>query len=561
LLSALDTRVRQARDLANQRIEQLEPQRGREQASQIVREEIEKAYRDARQQEKQLWDAIPDDVTLQTQTVRDTYEGLRSDLPRAQRDDIPSVARRFLDQDSNEKLQPEDTVKELRGLYSKLGEAERAALANNENNTARIAANLREAILEDLGAAGGEGEVGTYIDAARDFSRRLHDRFTRGAVGRVRGYAREGGEQVPAELTLDRTAGKGGLAGKVETEQVLRGTGSEEQPSQQAVDNVREYLKNQFQGAAVRDGTVKPELARRFIRNNREQLDRFDGLRRQMEQAAQERDTADALAQRLGARRDRLQSPSKSYTEQFLGAPVEREIEQVLKARNPRRAAQTLRNAVTKDESGQALRGLKSGFVDYLMRRAGTKEFDEQGERLISGGALKNQLSDPRVRNAMDAVFTRDEMNRFRTIADELGKVEASRRNLPNVGPAVMDDMPSRFVETIGRVLSARLGAAAGGSSMAGGLQSAQIFSGRAKELIKNLTNNRAQQLIEQAVTGDRELYRMLLMDMQSPGKRRALNRRLNAWLASPAGSAFTAATEPSEERDQPQGSGQRQQR
>jgi hypothetical protein len=124
-----------------------------------------------------------------------------------------------------------------------------------------------------------------------------------------------------------------------------------------------------------------------------------------------------------------------------------------------------------------------------------------------------------------------------------------------------MDDMPSRFVETIGRVLSARLGAAAGGSSMAGGLQSAQIFSGRAKELIKNLTNNRAQQLIEQAVTGDRELYRMLLMDMQSPGKRRALNRRLNAWLASPAGSAFTAATEPSEERDQPQGSGQRQQR
>src|SRR5690606_1787240 len=148
------------------------------------------------------------------------YRGLVADLPRAQRDDIPEAARRFLG-GGNESFGSEESVKEVHGLYSALREEARNSRAGDTRNLnrARLADDMADALLEDMQSIEAASQP---LREAIDFSRHLNERFSRGSVGRVLGNERTGGDRVADIQTLDATVGRPGRSGAVGYDELAR---------------------------------------------------------------------------------------------------------------------------------------------------------------------------------------------------------------------------------------------------------------------------------------------------------------------------------------------------
>lgn len=543
-IGLLDTRLQQAGEMAQQRIARLSPERARSEASVIVREELEKALADARQQEDALWLGIPQDTEIPTDNLTATFEQLRGTLPIAQQEDMPAIAQRLLGGATQDEAagimrrafpgqnRPSDQLglvaplSELQGLRSKLLEEARKARKAGDRNKARLAGNLADAILADLDSfavQSGDEMLAAQYQAARDFTRRLNETFRQGAIGRTLGFAREGGSAVPAEETLARTIGRGGEGGAQAAREIGRAAGAEDlgvDPARAAGVRLgaEDYLRSQFSDAAVRNGQLDPSAGQRFMTANAEVLDQFPALRQQMADAIQAQRLSDeTVAAQQGRRTGLLANrpvgdPTEDAISRVLNAPITAEIDALVKSRNPAEAARSLRTAAQADATGEAVRGLKSGLVDYVNANAAA-------------------LANPRFRAAAEQIFTPAEMQRFDQIAEELGKVQAALANRVSAGQ-VIDDVPNRIIDFIGRTIGARYGAQAGAGTSGASLVTAQFFSQRVRSALQRLTNDQASALITRAVTEDPELLKALLLRLDTPSNQRFVNRRLEAWLA-----------------------------
>lgn len=523
VLGALDARMKMAQRTAEERIEQAAPQMERGEPARIVREEVESALADARKQENALWRQVPEDATVSTQPLRQAYEQLVANTPRTQRDDIPSEIKRFLDPESNERLAEEESLAELQGLRSSLLSTARQARASGDRNTARIAENMANETLENMQQA---DEAGEAIDTARAFSRLLNEKFRQGEIGRVLGTAREGDPRVPEELTLEQTVGRGGERGAVAEQQLVRAV---ENAPEEARKGIADYLRQRFVDAAVDDGKVSPQKARRFVQQNERILDRYPDLKRAFSSAEEGQKVADRVTQTAIRLKKNLQTPSKSYTSRYLSGDVDDEIETLFKARNPTAMARELKRQVSKDDSGQALSGLKGAVLDNLTRRART--VDPEGYEWLRGSALRDALGDKRSQQALKTVFSDTEYKRLQRIASELSRMEQARGRLPSVGGPI-EDLPNSILSTMAQVIGAQAGRQVAEKTGGGTVQTPGIFAGRLKGFLERMTSDRAEQLIRDAVR-DEDLFRALLAGPEKPPKK--ATRKLNAWMLGPA--------------------------
>jgi hypothetical protein len=368
---------------------------------------------------------------------------------------------------------------------------------NDQNkNRARIANDIADAILEDLGAVGANSPAGKAINEARAFSRALHETFDQGAVGRILKRTIDGDETIAPETALARTVGRGGAAAVADDAGLRRAT-------PEAAEEVSEYLRGRFvDGAFNADGTFSPRRAQEWMRSNRELLAQYPTLRQEFGRALQSRQSADAFAARAEARVKAVEA--SSATSRFSSGQEADALSSILSADNPIRAARLVANAAAKDQSGRALAGVKGSFSDFLIGKAGTPEG-------LSGPKLVALLGDPRLASAMRQVFSDDEFKRLQWVARELAKVDGKAQD---VG-ALMDSPANKLVDYAVRIVAARTGGQMGGGTMGGSLQTANIVTNRAREMLRGLTNDKARQLLMDAIE-DPKLYRMLLMDPRS---------------------------------------------
>jgi hypothetical protein len=527
LASLLDQRVLQAEEAAKARLAKLEPQQRASQAAAIARAELEAALRATRNQERQLWNAIPGDVMVPTDNARATYERIIQSLPKAQADDMAEKARQFLGEiTGNQAFKDQEPFKEAHGLYSALRQEAREARAAKQFNRARIADEIADSILEDIGSrADDASDIGRLFRDARDFSRALNERFNRGSIGRILGRERDGGEAVAPELTLDRTIGQQGLKAAVSADDMRNAIGD----SPDAESAMRDYLRRRFQDYVVRDGKIEPSRAQAFVRQNDELLDRFPDLKREMQAGEAAQIGAERTTRTAGERAKRLRDPKRSRTAEFLKADPEKAIETAIKNRSPREAARNLRQLTRKDQSGEALAGLKGAFLDYLIRQSRTGQIDEAGEAILSGRRAQRLLNEPRVRAVATELLTTDEFKRAQRIVQEFRHLETSQGRLPDVGEP-MQDLPNTILSYVGRVMAARAGARAGAGSSGASLLTAHFASKRMKEFLERFTNDHAEALIRDAIQ-DKELFQTLLRGVDSPRNARNVERRMIEWL------------------------------
>ncbi|MCA0943388.1 hypothetical protein LCM08_00525 [Salipiger pacificus] len=473
-------------------------------------------------EEQRLWDAVPREATVTTARTRDAAARIAKETPRAQQGDIPRVARDLLLGEQG--FGAEETVAEMHGLYSELRRVARSAMAGNDQNRnlARISNELADSILHDLGAIDASSEIGRTINEARAYSAALHETFDRGAVGRLMKKTLEGDTAIDPELSLRRTVGRGGTEASVASRQI-------ETAAPDARAYVEDYLKGQFQRSAVSaTGEFNAASAHRFMRDNAELLQRYPDLRRDIFDAVKERTDADTFARRIEGRIAALQNARRSAGAALLDGSPEKAIRAFTEAKNPVSAARRIVNEARKDETGEAMAGLKALLSDHLIAKSG-----------LRGQGLEDALNAPKSRAALRQIFSSAELGRMRRIAAELRKLDAAGEAAPSIGGSLSGAKANKLIEYLARVAAARQGAQIGGGG-GGSLQTAQMASSRMKELLGRLSSDRASQILADAVE-DPALFRALLSDAASPSLEGRALPKLVPYLAGVGGAAITS--------------------
>lgn len=485
---------------ADARVKRKPARRDETQNSQIVAEEIRTAETNAKAEEKQLWDAVPSDTRVNYAGAKAVAQELIESTPWAQEGDIPGVLRRFSE------IEGFQTVAEMHGLYSELRRVARSAMAGNDQNRnkARIANEVAEQILADMGARDASTEAGRAINRAREFSAQMHETFDRGTIGRLLKRTLDGDEQIDPQETLARSVGQSGVKGRVAQDQIATAT----QGAPRGREATADYITGEFDKAAFgADGTYKDKAAQEFLRSRKELLDRFPDLRKQFGETIRAQQKGGRVAERIEQRKKALDDP-KNPVVSFIGQTPRKAVDAIFAAQVPARAAREIVKQAKKDASGKALAGVKAAFSDKLI----ADSLRQMGDtKTVVGQKMADSLDDRETAAALAQVFSPDELRRLKVIRDTALKMDAARKTQPDIG-AVSGAKPNQMVEFAVRIAAANHGVGFGQG--AASLQTAQMASGAAKKFLGKLTNNKAEQMLIDAIE-DPELFRALLIEPQ----------------------------------------------
>jgi len=561
LKDLLDARTTVATQNAQNRLSELEGTPSRGELGRVAREEFEKALNDASRQEQELFARVNEEASAPTTNAK---QALESELAaRRKADDpadLPDFVTRTLSGD-NPTFGDTENLGELQSFRSRLLRSirgERASEAPNRNKI-RILENVQRGVLDDMAEAADETtEVGQDLQTALDFSRQLNEKFRQGPVGRLLNFERSGGEQVAPEATLERIIGSGGPEAGANAEQAGPEAGANAEQAREATrfparsqqenpalaeteveaaperfdEATADFLREAFvRQTTNKDGRVISQSADRFLRRNEELLSQFPQLRQQLEQAKSARQTADQVAARNQARKRGLQDRQRSRAALFLDAPVGREINRVLRSRDPATTMGELVRQSRRDLSGEALGGLRSAFLKELLGRAELETLDQTGARRLSGERLRDLVSDNREVIAESGLFTKDQVGRIDRLVRTAQKAESGRANGRSV-EEILDESPDAFLDLVSRIVGANVGAA----SAAGTTGAPIVAAGAGSRFVRNLTNRvpvaRTRDVLSQAVV-DRDLMRTLLQRMGDVEQSEPARQQLNAFLAN----------------------------
>ena len=237
------------------------------------------------------------------------------------------------------------------------------------------------------------------------------------------------------------------------------------------------------------------------------------------------------------ARTARLNDPRQSAGAAIVNAPVEKEFTTILQSKDPRAAAKSLALQAARDKTGLATKGLKAAALDHMIKGA------SKGEGL-SGKSIRAAMGDKRTWGALSEILSPDEMQRLGRIAGEMDKLGMADGRLPKVG-GVIEDRVNSVINFIGTTLGARQGAKLGAGTSGAALKTASAGSKRVGAILQSLTNDRAEQLLRDAVS-DPDLYKSLLMPLDTAAGATQVERRLTEWLGAEIGQTLAPEAGPS---------------
>ena len=544
---AMDKRTVDAMDNAQRRLEKIPVANRKSAESQIVRDELNKVMTEERKKVSKMWENVSKDTVVPFDKTRAKYDSLMADLSEAQSVDIPAPLKRSAIVSDDEIT--DTTVKEMQGLRSKLLEVSRQSRKDGKWNKARIADEVADAILEDLGAAAiPTTPEGAALKAALGATRHFKTRFESGMPGKILGYSSSGAPAIDPSLTLDISIGRAGARGAVDIDKVV--------VTPEAIEATEKYLARSFTDYAMDDGAINPAKAERWVKNNEDILDQFSDLRTKLTDATQAQDLANQTKIKMDARKAALRNPKTSIAARYLKASdVNKEIDTIFKSKNPTKTAHELVKMAKQDPAGDAIEGLRAGFVEHILGKAQGGRFNELGQRTVSGNAMLDYIS--KHETTLQQAFSGEQMKRMKVIAKEFAKIEKFESVRAGRGEIALDDFASNTLQLFGRIVGAKVGGLAGASSPGGSLQLAQIASGRFKNFMNYFSKNHAERMVIDAmVSKDPELLKTLLMPIGKPGTKgfkhniEIITNRMNVWLAGAGKNVYDdVMSEPKEQQ------------
>lgn len=506
----VDDMVMVAAANAERKMQKLTPNQRREQASMTVRRELEDAYRTARDEERALWEMVPEDMVMPAETVKARYQDLRNQLSAENIEDMPQKAHQFLDPDSPQSYFGADDgtvdvipMKRLQKLRSALmNEARNASSGSTPNrNRARLARGLADGLLDDMQGVEALESPGTgAFNTARDFSRRVNGRFTRGTVGDVLQVRGRGDGAVSAESTLDRTIGRGGMKAQESSKAFIKAF---KNPNDSVRDAVSDYLKEDFQRRAFRNGEMSPAGADSFMRRYKDLLDAQPQMRQWFDQAIQD---------------GSLTSAARSVQD---GAA------RVLSKNNPAAEIRRIKNMSSSDETGAVWASFRRGMTSEILERATATT--PEGE-ILSGTRLNSLINGEKTGPALRQAFTKTELANLKRIANTASRIEK------DIGVRQAKDLVTDKPSAISSLLAGYTGAIAGAKAsknMGGGvaaLRTSNLVSSAMQKMVAKGVRDPAAGIISKALS-DKKMMDSLFQPVTQDGYMDRVYPRINAWL------------------------------
>jgi hypothetical protein len=339
----------------------------------------------------------------------------------------------------------------------------------------------------------------------------MAETFKQDTIGTVTASQRSGADRVREGLTLDATVGAGGNRGALAVDDIRRATGS------RADIAMEDYLKDAFQKATVRGERLDINRAETYIRKNEALLERFpDGLQPAINRAV-------AAARSASTTRDKVDDAIKVLGDRnapgivgFVNAKGGQEVAKTLfEAERPAAAARSLLRAANKDQSGDAILGLKGGLLDEIIRRSSGKD------GTINGEAFRRQLNDPKTRQLVGEILSPEEASRLRIIATQAQKLD----KWDTITPEIIENAPNALVSTFLQVKAAQAGRAMG----TGTIQVPGIFVKRTRDILARLSVDHADKLVHDAMKDPKIMAALLT----GPGSSRAQVRKADQALTN----------------------------
>lgn len=237
------------------------------------------AYESAKKTERQLWGVLPkedviskDGFTVATNEAK-KYMG---------RDPLPESIQRIIDGWDNNAITVGEALTDRSNLLA-MARAARSG-ANPDRRLAAISDTLANGILNDLSDVEG-------ADVARNFSRALHDRFSKGYVGELLRLRDTGESAIRPELSLTKAAATKGQESALRMKELEEAAkplqGKTDDLSSQMREAQEEFLRiNAEKFINPGTGMMDANLIDRYLRDNRELVARYPGMKEDLEAAA-----------------------------------------------------------------------------------------------------------------------------------------------------------------------------------------------------------------------------------------------------------------------------------
>jgi hypothetical protein len=415
---------------------------------------------------------------------------------------------------------------ELLELRSLLLDQSRNLRAQSNFKDANRVNTLADAVLDDL------SQLGPSVAAAREFSKELNDRFSRGFMGDILGTKSSGAPRVRPELTLETATSAPPPRAAAQLGE-MRTAVAEQGPAMQAVqqDFLRTLTTEIIDPAT---GSVLPKKVDGFLRRNAAILEQFPDLRNAIRQAGEAQRVAGeataAVPQAEKAAAASLKEAEKvaekalkdvlrqtgdaarqaDKTAAFArvlaaGERPEQAVATAIRSSNPVRELTKLSTLALRG-GPEAVGGLRAATLKYAMDDA-IKGND------VAYGKLSQSLTDA-VSNRGESVLQVLQRNKIMT-ADQRSQVEAfvkrgvERELADTTGLEVKEfgkvsGLTSQYVS---RFFGARLGTKIndliGGGGSGESLQAAQMGSELGKRMVSRLPADKVNQVMAQALKSD----------------------------------------------------------
>ncbi len=559
LLSGRAAEAEQAALTAAQRITRDTPA-ARAELGRQSRAVLDSAMQDARKAESELWGAIPKKTGATADSILARVGELRAErLPEEPLPEIvsgfvrrmrgepepsglPDEVTKLLEQTFGPRVAPAagpvsnipTDVGELLRFRSRMLALAREASGKGEFGDSRVFGQLAEAALDDISAVDVPG-----IQEARDFSRALHDTFTRTFGGQALGTTQRGGARIPPELLMNRALGTGREAGDLrlrEMEEATRFIVERGLGGPNAVQNLNVMLDVQeriIRLAAAdaidpQTGRVSVNRISKFIRDNEAILDRFPETRRELNIAAQSETKARAIGKRINiAQRiiDRDAAFSKA-------AKVENPLDAVDKAIRGNNPVRDLTSLAKVASRGDAKEGFRAAVFDYATRLSVDASGDFSFQRMRNAMLNPVRPGQPSVMKIMErnGAISPVESARFLRLLDEADKIETAVQT--GIGMDEIISAPNAIFELFLRVRGAQtaeqlLGGPGGAGSS---LILAREGSKFARNVFAKLPQRRVKDVLFEAAK-DPRLMASLLERPRSQIEGVSLARQIHAYM------------------------------
>ena len=510
----LDKRLNLAKQTAADKIQAINPNMTREQASAVLRREIDEALQDALNLEQKMWSNIEgtiDGNIISTGAAAIINNQFKTTDPK----NIPKILydlagdKNLVEAGLIQGATKKETIGPGLGTRDVSVEPTTGVLSNKESISEIL--NLRTRVRDELRGENSkpnpskekiqslEDLLGvideSFMDAgsaknlndltqAISYSDSLTTNYYSGEIGKILGYDSTGKFGVLPDTTYNKLIQQGEQGG-ITTKDVNKIIG------QDSV-GIQEGLRVRFANLADGDGNISKNMREKFVQNNEEILNEFPLLKQQFLDANESMNIVEqALKNYKVAQRDvqkyRLETLASEGGQTLSAKGI---VTNIFGAKDPVADINKIIKLSARDETGAALKGLQNETTDFMLNKIKTKE--------ITVGGKSQTVPDVKQLNK----FIRDNEEALVALYGDDGfkTIQEFQSVLKDIDNAIikggMEDLEviarnNVFVSSVGRILGTKVAAATGGPALVfagiGGRVANALISKKSSKQIKAL--------------------------------------------------------------------------